>query len=78
MRFHADRADAWTSAAMRYAKRLVQIDVADVGAIIAWAAQANLRIEVGAVEINLPAVRMHDITIFSDALPRTRHGSTDT
>src|SRR5262249_5601599 len=37
-----------------------QIEVADVGPIIARPRQADLGIEIGAVEINLTAMRMND------------------
>ena len=62
MLFHPDRPHAGPAAAMRNAKGLVQVDVADIGAVVAGAGESNLRIEVCAVEINLAAVMMHDLT----------------
>ena len=46
---------------MGYAERLVQIDVADIGAIVARARQSHLRVQVRAVEIDLPAVAVDDV-----------------
>ena len=46
---------------MRDAERLVQIEMADIGADVARPAEADLRIHVGAVHINLAAVRMDDL-----------------
>ena len=41
VRAHADRADAGTAAAVRDAERLVQVEVADVGAELARAGPAR-------------------------------------
>src|SRR5262249_45029884 len=60
MLFHADRAHAGAAPAMRDAKSLVEIEMPDIGAICAWPSQADLRVEVGAVEIDLSAVGMND------------------
>ncbi len=46
---------------MRDAKRLVQIEMADVGAVISRSRQPNLGVEIGAIEINLATESMHDI-----------------
>src|ERR1700716_978694 len=64
----ADRSHAGAAAAMRNAERLVQIEMADIGAIIAGPRQPDLRIHVGAVEIDLSAMLMHDVTDFTDVL----------
>src|SRR5207248_2595724 len=57
---HADGAHAGPAAAVRDAEGLVQVDVADVGADVTWAAEADLRVEVGAVHVDLPAVLVND------------------
>ena len=61
MRLDADRSHAGTAAAMRNTERLVQVEMADVGAVIAGPRQPELRVHVGAVEIDLSAVAVHDI-----------------
>ena len=63
---HADRADAGTAAAVRNAKGLVQIEMANVGADVARAAEADLRVHVRAVHVNLAAVRVHDFANLAD------------
>jgi len=52
---------------VRDAERLVQIEVRDVGAELAWSGEPDERIEVGAVDIHLAAVRVHDVADLSDA-----------
>src|SRR6202022_386592 len=47
--------------AVRDAKRLVQIEVAHVGPIVARSSEPDLSIEIGTVEINLPAERVHNL-----------------
>ena len=75
---HADRAHARAAAAVRNAERLVQVEVADVGADVARAAQADLRVHVRAVHVHLPAVLVHDLADVLDRPPRRRRASTDT
>ena len=60
VRGDADRAHAGTAAAVRDAERLVQVEVADVGADVARAAEADLRVQVRAVHVDLPAVLVDD------------------
>src|SRR5262249_36031939 len=62
MRFGADRADAGAAAAMRNAERLVKVHVANIGADVARAGEADEGVQVGAVEIDLPAMLVHDGT----------------
>ena len=57
---HADRSHARTAAAVRNAERLVQVQVADVGADVARPAQADHRVHVRAVHVHLAAVLVHD------------------
>ncbi len=57
----ADRAHAGAAAAVRDAEGLVQVDVADVGADVAGAAEADLRVQVGAVHVDLAAVLVDDL-----------------
>src|SRR6476619_2680521 len=61
MLFHADRAHAGAASAMRDAKGFVEIEMPDIGAICPRPSQADLRVEVGAVEIDLAAVGMNDV-----------------
>ena len=68
MRLHADRAHARAAAAMRDAEGLVQIEVADVGAVIAGPRQPDLRVHVGAVEIDLSAMAVNDVADIADVL----------
>ena len=60
MRRDRDRPDTGTAAAVGNAKRLVQIEMADIHAEIAGAAEADLRGEIRAIHINLAAVRVDD------------------
>ena len=61
MGFDADRSHAGPAAAMRDAESLVQIEMADVGAVVAGAGEPDLRVQIGAVEMNLSAVEVHDL-----------------
>src|SRR3982751_6762021 len=63
---HANRADAGTASTMRDTKSFVQIEVANVRAVIAGAAKTDLCVHIGAIQINLPAMRMHDLTDLPD------------
>ena len=65
MRLHADRPDTWSAAAVRNTKSLVQIQVRDVAAEFTRRAQADHRIHVGAVDIHLATVGMHDVADFA-------------
>src|SRR5690606_19246569 len=64
----ADGAHARTAAAVGNAEGLVQIEVAYVRAHAAGAAKSHLGVHVGAVHVNLAAVRVHDGAYFADAL----------
>ena len=68
MRFDADRPHSRAAAAMRNAERLVQVEMADIGAVIAGPRQPDLRVHVGAVEIDLSAMAMHDVADLADVL----------
>ena len=63
---HADRADARAAAAVRNAEGLVQVEVADVAAELARCGHADQGIHVGAIHIDAPAVRMHQLAEFLD------------
>ena len=56
----ADRAHARAAAAVRDAEGLVQVEVADVGAELGGPGQADQRVHVGAVHVDLPAVLVDD------------------
>ena len=62
----ADRAHARAAAAVGDAEGLVQVEVADVGADVAGAAEADLRVHVGAVHVDLAAVLVDDLADFLD------------
>src|SRR3984957_8639824 len=68
MRLYADRPHAGTAAAVRNAECLVQVEMAEIGAVCAGPGEAPLRIQVGAVEINLPAMAMHDVADLANML----------
>src|SRR5213075_448796 len=55
-----DGTDAWSAAAVRNAKGLVQIEVRNIGAEAARRCQTDQRIQIRAVDIHLAAVLMHD------------------
>ena len=54
------------AAAVRDAKSFVQIQMTNVGAVIAGTTQTALRIHVGAVHKYLAAVGVYDVTNFAD------------
>ena len=63
---HPDRPHARATAAMRNAKRFVQIQMANIRAVITRTTEPNLGVHVGAIEINLAAVRVHDLANLAD------------
>ena len=63
---HPDRPHARAAAAVGNAERLVQVQVADVGADVARAAEPDLRVHVGAVHVDLAAVLVHDAADLPD------------
>ncbi|CCK15585.1 hypothetical protein BN136_1595 [Cronobacter universalis NCTC 9529] len=66
VRFHANRAHARTAAAVRNAERFMQVKMRHIRADVARRGDAHLGVHVGAVEVNLAAVLMHDVTHFAD------------
>ena len=68
MRPDADRAHAGAATAMRDAERLVQIEMADIGAVVAGPRQPDLRVQIGAIEIDLATMAMHDVADLADVL----------
>src|SRR4029077_14640249 len=68
MRLDADWPHARAAAPMGDAERLMQIEVAYVGANVARPCQSNERVHVGAVEIHLAAVRMGDLANLAHSL----------
>ena len=60
VRAHRDGTDPGPATAVRNAERLVQVEVRDVGAEAPRRGKADQRIEVGAIEIDLSAVPVHD------------------
>jgi hypothetical protein len=68
VRSHRDRTHAGTAAAVRDAKRLVQVQVADIGAEVARPAQPHLRVHVRAVQVDLTAARVDELADLLDLL----------
>ena len=68
MRRDRDGPDARPAAAVRNAERLVQIQMADIHAEIARTAKADLRGQIRAVHVDLPAVRVDDLRRLDDGL----------
>ena len=60
MAAHRDRTDARAAAAVRDAERLVQVQVRDVGAELARLGEADERVEVRAVDVDLAAGLVHE------------------
>ena len=56
------------AAAMRNAKRFMQIHVAHISAQFGGPHQTNLCIEICAIQINLPAMSVDDVADINDAL----------
>ena len=67
MRAHADRADAWSATAVRDAEGFMQVQVRHVAAKRAGSGHADQCVHVGAVDVNLAAVRVDDLAQFLDA-----------
>ena len=76
VRAHRDRADAGAAAAVRDAERLVQVQVRHVGAELARLGEADQRVEVGAVDVDLAAGLVHHARRSRRCRPRTRRAWT--
>mmetsp|Transcript_27393 Transcript_27393/g.68598 ORF Transcript_27393/g.68598 Transcript_27393/m.68598 type:complete len:316 (+) Transcript_27393:598-1545(+) len=68
VRLDADGAHAGSTAAVRDAERLVQVEVAHVGADEAGGGEAHLRVHVGAVHVHLAAVLVDQLAHALDAI----------
>src|ERR1041385_7149297 len=64
---HTNRPDARPAAAVRNAKGLMQIEMTNVGAVIAGATKAALCVHVRTVHVNLAAVPVHDLANLANA-----------
>ncbi len=62
MRGNTDWANARAAAAMRDAKGFMQIEMADIGTKFRRGAMANKRIQIGAIDIDLPTCLVHNFT----------------
>src|SRR5438128_12008849 len=58
---YADRPNTRAAAAVRNAESFMQIQMANIGAVIARTAKTALRVHVSAVHVNLAAVFMYDL-----------------
>src|SRR3954447_14717985 len=65
-RSDADRARTRASAAVRRRKRLMQIDMDDVKAHVAWPHLAENRVEIGAVVVQEATGVVHDLADVED------------
>ena len=61
MRQHPNRAHARAAAAMRNGKRFVQIDVGDIRSDLGRPADADQRVEIRAVHVDLPTMVMNNL-----------------
>ena len=64
---HRDRTDSRPTTAVRDAERLVQVQVRHVGTERARRREADERVQVGAVDVDLAAVLVHDRAHVDDA-----------
>src|SRR6185436_18504601 len=58
---HRHRSDTGTTTTVGDAKRLVQVEVTDVGAELARLGETDHRVEIGAVHVHLSAMAMDDL-----------------
>ena len=63
---NTDRPHSWPAAAVRDAERLVQVQVADIRADLARRSQADLRVHVRAIHVDLSAELVDDLADFTD------------
>ena len=76
MRAHRDRPDTRAATAVRDAERLVQVQVRHVAAELARFGQADKGIQVGAVDVDLPAGVVDEIAHGAHVGSRTRRAWT--
>src|SRR5262245_10852373 len=62
----ANRTHTRPATAVRNAKRLVQIEMADVRANRTGAGKADLRVHVRAIHVNLPAILVDDVAYLAN------------
>ena len=77
MRFHTNWAHARPAAAMGNTEGLVQVEVANIAAQIARARQANHRVHIRAVDIDLATMLMCDLADFMHGFFETPRGLRD-
>ena len=63
---HGDRAHAWAATAMRNGKGLVQVEVGNIAAELAWAGPAGQRVHIRTVDVDLAAHRVDLIAYVAD------------
>ena len=64
----ADGSHAGATATVRDAERLMEVEVDDIRAVVAGSTEADLGVHVGAIDVDLTTVLMHDIADLLDAL----------
>src|ERR1700694_5913052 len=62
----ADGTDARAAATVGDAEGFVKIEMANIGAHVAGTAEADLRVHIRAVHVNLAAVRVNDVANLAD------------
>ena len=67
MRLHRDRTDTRSAAAVRDAKRLVQVEMRHVGAEVPRRGKPDHRVQIRAVDVHLAAGAVHDLANTLDA-----------
>ena len=75
MRGDGNGAHPWASATVGDTKGFVQVEMAHIGPECTWMHQANHGIHIGAIQIDLASMRVHDFTdlanaFFEDAMGR--------
>ena len=70
----SDGSHAWTAASVGNAEGLVQVQVADICTIVARAAEADLSVHIGAIEVHLASVLVNEGAGLLDALIEKAEG----
>ena len=63
-----DRSHARTTATVRYAEGLVEVQMGDVAAVVAGPTESDLGVHIGTVEVYLTARLVHELAHVADRL----------